>query len=382
MSIPTIDESALQQIRHYLHRNPEVSGNEKHTSEFILERLKSYGFKEVITRVGGYGLVATYDSGSEGKHVAIRGDIDALPINEENSFSHKSQNQGVSHKCGHDGHTTILLGLAYLLIKQPIKKGKVSLVFQPAEETGEGAKAMLEDKKLKDFNPDFIFGLHNIPGYEYGTIILKKNHFAAASRGMIIQLKGHTSHAAEPEKGNSPIKGIQEIIQMLNDLNHVDGRGDDFKMITTVYIKMGDLDFGITPRLATYALTLRTYTNAGMYQLTEDIESGLRKITDRTKLKYSVSYCEDFPALRNDDNALQKVRNAADKLGLHTQQRERPMPWSEDFSQFSLKFNSAFFGLGAGNDTPQLHADTYDWPDNITKYGVQIFFKLIQECLE
>jgi amidohydrolase len=156
----------LIQLRHKLHKYPEVSGNEKETANCVLLFLSKYPPHELVTTLGGEGILAIYKGKNVGKSILFRCELDALPIQEMNSFNYKSVYEGVSHKCGHDGHMAILCGLGKKLYENPIEKGTVMLLFQPSEEDGKGAKRVLHDSKFKEIKPDFAFALHNLPGYK------------------------------------------------------------------------------------------------------------------------------------------------------------------------------------------------------------------------
>ena len=170
----------LTTLRKLLHANPEISGEEFKTQKEII-RFLTQETDAKIQKVANTGVLVTFNGKVSGSTIMIRGDIDALPITEINDFEHRSTIKGVSHKCGHDGHTCILFGLAVLLSKQPITKGKVILLFQPAEENGMGAKAVLNDVVFKNITIDYTFALHNLPGYPLNEIVVKENDILVPS---------------------------------------------------------------------------------------------------------------------------------------------------------------------------------------------------------
>jgi len=225
-------------FRKYLHKYPELSKKEHETAKKIKEFLSTTLPDEIIHGVGGTGLAAIYNGKNPGKTIMIRGDIDALPIAEINNFEYASVNKNVSHKCGHDGHTTILAGLSIILNDKPIESGRVVLLFQPAEETGEGAAQVLSDSKFTELKPDYVFALHNLPGFDLNKVVIKEKHFAAASKGMIVKLFGKTSHAANPEHGISPALAVAEIIQQFNSLWQSKEKFKDFKLITLIHTRI------------------------------------------------------------------------------------------------------------------------------------------------
>src|SRR5690606_36905544 len=170
----------LTAFRKKMHANPELSEQESETAKCIISFLDDCNPQQIITKVGGHGILAIFDSGTNGDSLLFRADMDALPIEEINDFEHRSKTKGVSHKCGHDGHTAILLGLATLLSKYPPKKGKAFLLFQPAEEIGKGAADVLNDEKFKEIKPDWVFGLHNLPGFPLHQVVVKNDSFTAS----------------------------------------------------------------------------------------------------------------------------------------------------------------------------------------------------------
>ena len=192
--------ASLISLRKTLHKYPEVSLDEKETAKRIISFLENYPPDEIKTEVGETGILAIYKGAKPGKTVLFRCELDALPIEEINTFEHKSTIEGVSHKCGHDGHMAILCGLATQLHLQRPETGNVVLLFQPAEEDGRGAVRVYADPKFKSLKPDFVFALHTLPRYNQNQIVVKNNTFTCAVNSIIIKLKGRTSHAGEPEK--------------------------------------------------------------------------------------------------------------------------------------------------------------------------------------
>ena len=205
----------LIELRHILHAHPELSGQEALTNGILNEWVKQTQPDQIIEKLGGYGLAAVYKGAKLGKRILIRGDIDALHIPEPNDLPYRSQNQGVSHKCGHDGHATILCGLAQWLGEQRPDQGEVVLLFQPAEETGQGAQAILSDPLFEQIRPDVAYGLHNLPGFEKGQVVVREGCFAAASFGLKMTFDGRTAHASQPETGHSPSELLAVLIHNL-----------------------------------------------------------------------------------------------------------------------------------------------------------------------
>ncbi len=374
-------KQSLTDLRKELHRNPEVSGNEKETSERVISFLEKFEPDSILTNVGGYGIVATWDSGKEGREIVVRAELDALPIAEINSFEHKSVHEGVSHKCGHDGHAVILCGVAAKIFERRPANGKVHLLFQPAEENGEGARAMLADEKFADINPDYIFALHNLPGYPMHEVVVREGTFTASVNSIIINLHGKTSHAAEPEHGYNPALAVSKIIESSLKLanNHPDK--EDMRVITPVYIHLGEKAYGISAGHASVHLTLRCWTDDHLRKLEKEIESLSQKIAEAEQLKVWFGYTQTFHANVNDKGAVRILRNAVEELKLPVVERAYPFKWGEDFGLFTSRFRGCMFGLGSGINTPALHNPDYDFPDELIETGASLFYQIILSAL-
>ena len=368
----------LVQLRRYLHQNPEVSDYEFETSKYVWNYLEKLN-PTSIEKVAGHGILAIYDSGQPGKTIMLRCELDALPIQEINDFDHKSKSDGVSHKCGHDGHMTILCGVAHALKNQPVKRGKVALLFQPAEENGHGAVAVVADQIYKDLNPDQVFALHNLPGKPMHEIVIRDGTFNAAVISIIIKLFGKTSHAAEPEKGINPALAIAEILQLSESLTITDTSQDDFRLITPVHVNMGELAYGISAGYGEVHLTLRAWTNSVMRKLMEDVQSRAQEVGVKHHLKVDIDWIEEFHASENDPMSANVVRRAANASGFLLTEMLEGMKWGEDFGLFTEQVPGAMFGLGSGVDTPALHNPDYDFPDELIETGVQMFYSIAKK---
>ena len=376
-------EFNLPKFRRNLHEFPEISGHEEKTSMSLEKTLKQFEPDEIISGLGGYGLAVTFDSKRPGPIIMIRAELDALPIQEVNELIYRSKNPGVSHSCGHDGHMTILIGLAIWLQKEMKNlHGKVVLLFQPAEENAEGAKHILNDPKFKSIRPDYIFALHNIPGFEHGSIIVKKGIFASASKGFIINLIGKTSHAAHPENGNNPVLAMIEIIQSLLNIPKSTIFNSHLALITIIHARLGGAYFGTSPGDATIMATFRSHLNEHMQIMSSKAENLVQNIADNHRLDYNIDWVEQFPAIVNNDECVDVVVSSAKVLGKDILIAEPPFPWSEDFSYFTQNIKGALFGIGSGINHPQLHNADYDFPDEILDTGVCLFKEIIRKILE
>ena len=374
-------EHELISLRKELHKFPELSGKENNTAERILKFAEKFNPDEIIKNIGGNGLAVFFNGSEEGKTILIRCELDALPIDEENKIDYKSENDGVSHKCGHDGHMAIVSGVIPILSENKIDKGRVILLYQPAEETGEGAEKILHDEKFSKIKLDYVFALHNLPGFEKNKIIIKENEFASASQGLIIKLHGKTSHAAEPEKGITPSLAVAELIQRLVDIPNKE-KFDEFTLVTIIHAKIGERAFGTTPGYAELMATLRSYKNEDMVKLQKKAREIIDDVATKNNLKNEIEWVEEFPSTKNDKYCVDVIKQSAEENNLDVEVIDNPFRWSEDFGHFTQKFKGALFGLGSGVDQPQLHNPDYDFPDDIILTGTKMFYSIINKVLE
>ncbi len=363
-------------LRKELHRYPELSGFEKETAKRVENFLRKYSPDELITNVGGYGIIAVYNGESDGHTILFRADMDALPIQEANEFEYKSVFENVSHKCGHDGHTTILCGVAKKLSKNKPKKGKVILLFQPAEEIGMGANAIINDEKFKPYPPGYAFALHNLPGYKRGTVVVKNNTFTCAVNSIIIILRGKTSHAAEPEHGTNPALAISEIVQAFENKNRPDMSRDDFSVLTPVHINLGTKDYGISAGYGEIHYTFRRNKNDLMQDLENELVNIVNTVAAKYHLKADIDWTQKYKANENNKEAVNVIRQAIQETDLSLIEKQTPFKWGEDFGLFTERFKGAMFGLGSGENIPALHNPDYDFPDEIIEDGVSIFYQI------
>ncbi len=375
--------STLETLRKELHQNPEISGKEYKTAERLQKFISEHYPGTIVTNIGGPSFAVIYDFGFGGSTVAIRCELDALPILEENDFEHISKVEGVSHKCGHDGHMTMVTGLIFWLQQQEktFTKGKVILLFQTAEETGKGAYEMLEDTKFKPLEIDYIFALHNIPGEELHTVITMQEGFSAEVESFVLKLKGLGSHAAEPQNGINPAVGIADLVSGFDKLNNYDPNKKDFKVLTPVHIRMGEANYGISPGSAELHYTIRSWTLESMNVLKSEILKTIEILSKKHKLEYELEWLEHFPASENDPTCNKIINKVAHELNFNVVERAYPFKFGEDFGWFSRHYKTGMFGLGSGINTPPLHNPSYDFPNEIIPTGIQMFSEIIATIL-
>ncbi len=365
------------EFRRTLHQYPELSNQEHQTALRILEQFEHFSPDEIVSGLGGQGVAFVFNGEEAGPTTLIRCELDALPIQECNDFSYCSAHPGISHKCGHDGHMAIVTALGEMLAEHKPQSGRVILAFQPAEETGEGAINMVNDPAFLPFKPDFAFALHNYPGLELGHVAVKSGPFNCASRGIIIRLKGKTSHAAHPENGVSPALGMCRIIESLDELPQT---LTQTSWVTIIHASLGEIAFGTAPGDAVVMATLRCETNEAMESLVQAAKDLAQQTAEHYGLQWSVEWQDVFQASVNSELGAELVTKACEATGTPCHILDEPMRWSEDFGQFTaVAKEGAMFVLGSGRKSPQLHNPDYDFPDELIPVGKAVFIHLIEQ---
>lgn len=375
-------DTTLRDLRRELHRHPERSGREEGTARRLIGWLEPSRPTELLTGLGGHGIAAIYRAQTTGPRVLVRADMDALPIPEGTDLPHRSTVEGTSHKCGHDGHMTMVAALARRLAADPPARGEVVLLFQPAEETGQGAAAVIADPRWDRIRPDLSLGLHNLPGFPRGSIIVKAGPFASASVGMTVTLRGATSHAAEPEHGRSPALAVASLIDGLSALPQFHSGLAEAAKVTVIHARIGEVAFGTSPGEAVVMATLRAHRGEVLERLKLRAETLARGLANAHELTIKIEWVEEFPATVNDPGLTEWVREAAHRHTLEIIERAVAFPWSEDFGHYGATSGRAvFFGLGSGEDHPALHHPDYDFPDEILPLGTAMFDTLLRRAL-
>lgn len=365
--------SDLIALRHALHRRPELSGEEKETAARIVTELGKYRPDEVLTDLGTHGVAAIYDSGKPGSTVLFRCELDGLPITEISTFGWRSEIEGKGHLCGHDGHMAILCGLAKQLSANRPARGRVVLLFQPAEETGAGAADVIADPRFERIQPDFAFALHNLPGLPLGAVGVRPGPFTFASEGLAIRLTGRTSHAAQPEAGVSPAAVMSGLIEALPALPRTLGHTPGHSLVTLSHARLGEAAFGISPGEADVWVTIRAIDDALQAELMQKAEQLADELAEAGGLEIEFSKHENFAAGHNDEEAVERIEAAAAALGAARVDVGDPFRWSEDFGRFGSVARTGLFVLGSGEDHPRLHNPDFDFPDELIGPGIALF---------
>lgn len=378
-----INLEQLVELRHYLHAHPEISRQEVKTSAYMQQYLKDHATPDEIIPLAGAGFAAVYNGKLPGKTVLIRTELDALPIHEINDdLTYKSIYDGVGHKCGHDGHMTMVTGIAGIYAAQRPDKGRLVLLYQPDEETGTGARdcANHPDFKAK-INPDYVFALHNFPGFPQHQILCKTKTFTSAVKFAAIKLKGKETHSAMPENGINPAYAITEITQAAQDIQDQFDTPEEYALAVPVYYDMGVSSSGVAPGYGEAHYTLRTCRNDVVEEMWKAFSKKAETIAISHGLKVEFEIIEDFAASFNDDICVEMIKQAAADNNLDYLTLDVPFRGGEDFGEIIERYNGAMFGLGSGENRPDLHNPDYDFPDEIIPSGISMFRTLIERVL-
>ena len=371
----------LTKFRRELHQYPELSGKEIKTAQKILYALKDMKPSKIIDKMGGHGLAAIFDSQEKGPTLLFRAELDALPIQEKNNIPWASNLPGVSHTCGHDGHMTMLLALGRIISRNPIKCGKVVLMFQPSEENGQGARAVISDPRYEQIKPDLAFAIHIEPGRPFGYVSTRPGLMNCASLGLKITLHGKTAHAADPDDGIPPSHAVAEFIQKISEFNHGDELNNNFRLTTVTHVQIGEQSFGISPGDASIFVTLRTSNDDSLSQLDKDVRGLVSNISKQFKLTFGFEIFDHFAASINDKEAYDIAVNAMKSLNINYGSIGVPMRASEDFGIFGKQSKAAMLCLGPGEDYAALHNPNYDFNDDLIPVGTGIFERITRDLL-
>jgi len=381
MFLTNQDVVELTEWRRGLHRHPEISGEEAETARTVQALLSSAGADRIVARLGGHGIAGIFEGREAGPTVMFRAELDALPIEEISAAPHRSTVPGKAHLCGHDGHMAILAALARGLSRQRPQRGRAVLLFQPAEETGVGAAAVVADPRFREIDPDFVFALHNLPGMKFGTVALIEGPVSCASRGMRIVLTGKTAHASMPETGLSPVEAVARLMPALTALGNGGPMDENFTLMTVTHARIGEPAFGIAPAHGEIWATLRTLTDSGMDSLVTKAERLAKEAAQASGLCLEITYSDIFRHCENAPEAVAHLRRALDAEGVPHGRGDLPMRPSEDFGNLGAKAPAAMFFLGAGERHAALHNPDYDFPDDLIAIGARVFMRTLRDLL-
>ena len=380
------DADILREWRRDFHRHPELGYEEHRTAELVAGRLRAMGFDAVETGIAGTGVVGTLHGrsgpGDEGRSIMLRADMDALPIHEASDVPHRSATDGKMHACGHDGHTTMLLGAARHLARTRGFDGTVHFCFQPAEEGGAGAKAMIDDGLFDRFPCRSVFGMHNWPGQPVGSFHSRSGPLLAASDEFRITLTGRGGHAAQPHTCLDPVPCGAAIVQALQTV--VARRTDPLEaaVVTVTVFRAGEA-MNVIPGTAFLGGTVRSFDSALHAETHERIERIARNVAAAHEIEAEYARSETwYPETVNDAEAtafcLDVAREVAGEANVH-ERAERTMG-SEDFAYYSHEKPCCFMLIGNGGSAG-LHHPAYDFDDGNNVWGAGFWSALVERAL-
>jgi len=391
--IPEIQaaQGEIQRLRRTIHAHPELRYEETQTAELVASKLAEWGI-EVHRGLGKTGVVGVLKRGNGTRAVGLRADMDALPIQELNTFDHRSHNDGKMHACGHDGHTAMLLGAAQHLAQHGQFDGTIVFIFQPAEEGGAGAKAMIDDGLFTRFPVDAVFGIHNWPGMPAGYFGVTEGPIMASSNEFRIEIKGVGSHAALPHNGRDPVFTAVQIANGLQGIITRNKKPLDTAVLSITQIHAGDA-VNVVPNTAWIAGTVRTFTTETL----DLIETRLRKIAESTADAYEcsvdVTFHRNYPPTVNSSAEAQFAAEVMKEIvgADHVDDSVEPTMGAEDFSFMLLEKPGcyAFLGNGEGGHREaghgagpcMLHNASYDFNDQLLPVGASYWVRLATKFL-
>ena len=374
-------EKDMAKWRQHLHQNPALGRECYKTAEYVSERLKEFGISEIHTGYASSGLVAIIEGKAPGRTIGLRADMDALPITENTGLSYSSVNEGVMHACGHDGHTTMLLGAARYLSETRNFSGRVALIFQPDEEATGGAKAMVEEGIIEQFQIEEVYALHNIPGHDVGVMYTRSGPIMAGADSFSVEIKGKGGHAAYPHEVKDPIVAALSIAQAFQTIVSRNNIPSDDLVISITQVHSGTTD-NVIPESAYLNGTVRTFDLSVQEMVIKRMEKIISGLAMSFEVEAKLNYEKGYPPTINHEEATNfAIEVANDVCGpdrvLTSVDKEMG---AEDFSYMLEKRPGAYLFLGIGEGAG-LHNPNYDFNDAAAPIGASFFARLIEKAL-
>lgn len=375
----------MREWRHHIHQNPEIAYEENNTSDFIAKKLNEFGI-EVHRGFGGTGIVGVIHGehkGTSNKSIGIRADMDALPMSEKTNLIYSSKNEGKMHACGHDGHSTMLLGAAKYLAQTRNFCGTVYCIFQPAEEGGNaGAKAMINDGLFTKFHIDSVWGIHNWPGVPVGQAVIHKGFSMAGGDIIILTIEGKGGHAAQPQFSNDPIVSAGLTITALQTAISRQLNPFDQAVLSLTKINGGSA-FNVIPDNVSIGGTLRSTNKKTRDEMLTKIKKIASNACDINNCKVNLEIRPGYPSTINDIKSAEFASKVfEDTFGIGSLDKiEKPTMTSEDFSYMLQEKPGAYIWLGAGENSEKLHSVYYDFNDELLPIGATYWSNLAETIL-
>jgi amidohydrolase len=386
-----VSAPAIASLRRDIHAHPELCYQEHRTSELIASTLEGWGIA-VHRGLGGTGVVGVVSQGKSARGVGLRADIDALPVTEQNTFPHASRERGRMHACGHDGHIAMLLAAARHLASHRHFDGNVYLVFQPAEEGGGGARAMMKDGLFERFPMEAIFGIHNWPGLEVGQFAVRSGPVFASSNEFRITIRGTGAHAAMPHLGIDPVPIACQMVQAFQTIISRNKRPIDAGVISVTIVRAGEAS-NVIPTSCELQGTVRTFT----IEVLDMIEERMRRIAEAICQAFGAS-CEfsfhrNYPPTINHPDETAFVQDLLGTVvGAQNVKEFEPTMGAEDFSYFLREKPGCYFLIGNGDGSHRsaghgggpcmLHNASYDFNDELIAVGGSMWVRLAESWLK
>jgi len=382
---PTVQDfvADAQVWRRDIHANPELLYDVQRTAEFVAERLRAFGCDDVQTLIGKSGVVGVIKGrhGDSGRVIGLRADMDALPIQEQTNLPYRSQVEGKMHACGHDGHTAMLLGAANYLAQTRNFAGTAIVIFQPAEEGGGGAKAMLEDGLMERFGIQEVFGMHNMPLLPVGAFALRKGPLMAAADSFKIRIEGKGGHAASPHTCIDPLLAGANIVTALQSIVSRNVDPLESCVVSVTRFDAGTA-FNIIPQTAELWGTVRTLTNAARDLAERRMREVIAGVSAAHGVTTTFEYDRGYPPTLNHADQTDFAVSIARKVAADAQvfPNVPPVMGAEDFSYMLEARPGAFIFIGNG-DTAGLHHPAYDFNDAALPFGMSYWAELVETSM-
>jgi hippurate hydrolase len=371
-------------LRRQIHAAPELGGETPHTAELVAAKLTQWGY-QVHRGIGGHGLVGVLQRGEGTRSIGLRADMDALPMQEKNTFAHASQIADRMHACGHDGHTAILLAAAYRLATHAEFNGTLNLIFQPDEEGLCGAKAMIDDGLFQRFPCDAIFALHNMPGAPVGTAVVQAGPTMASSERVSLRITGQGGHGAMPERAVDPLPVVASLINAIQTIKSRNLGPEEYAVISIGMLQAGSV-YNIIPDEACMLISVRTDTPQTQQKINQRLELIVRGHEQTYGVGIDLEITPLAPALINDETETQRVRASLAPLFKpgHLQSYGPKVMATEDFAWMLTEVPGCYFMLGNGEGEfhgCSVHNPHYDFNDELIRLGADCWVKLVEDFL-
>ena len=387
----TTQAAGIAAIRQQIHANPELCFAEVQTADLVAEKLKEWGIP-MHRGMGTTGVVGIIKNGTSDRAIGLRADMDALPMQEYNTFAHASKNAGKMHACGHDGHTAMLLAAAQHFAKHRNFDGTVYLIFQPAEEGGGGAREMIKDGLFEKFPMEAVYGMHNWPGMQVGKFAVSSGPVMASSNEFKIVIHGKGGHAALPHDGVDPIQAACQMVQAFQTIISRNKKPIDAGVISVTMIHAGEAT-NVIPDSVEIQGTVRTFTT----ELIDLIEKRMREIAEHTSAAFGATCDFEFdrnypPTINSTSEAEFAAKVMGDIVGAGNVLKQEPTMGAEDFSYMLQAKPGAYCfiangegdhrAIGHGGGPCMLHNPSYDFNDDLIPLGATFWVRLVEESLK